>query len=188
MSKFDEFVSELKQSSKGSNYSRTDLVGMATAMFNDVDLKIPVYMKKGDTYTVVEHAPGKAVRDKLIAPMVRGLGVDTAEIARLDQMQTSRAGGEALVDFALLLIKKYIAANGLSRKLVLPMTSPTETVQSISCCKQPEEARKTTMITRNEDGTYSTAPTGKMVTTAEHEKVKVGNRVPAWLKKTTDAK
>lgn len=188
MSKYTDFVTDLKNQSKGGNYSKNDLVNLATAMFNDPECEIPVYVKRGDTYEERTHKPSQAIRNNLIAPILKNFGVDRAEMARLNEVQTSRAGGEALTDFALLLIKQYISNSGLGRKLTLPMTSPNETVQSISCVKAEEEKRATTMIARNEDGTYSTTPTGKVVTTQAHEKVKVGNRVPVWLKQTTDAK
>lgn len=188
MSKYNDFVKTLKESNKGTNYSKNDLVGLATEMFNDNEAEIPVYVKRGDSFEKKVYKPGAAVRTNLIAPILKTFGVDRAEMAKLAEAQTSRAGGEALADFSLLLIKQYISENGLGRKLTLPMTSPDEAVQSISCVKAAEEKRATTMIVRNEDGTYSTAPTGKVVTTKAHEKVKVGNRVPVWLKQTTDAK
>lgn len=188
MSKFTDFVAQQKAASKGTNYSKNELVGLATAMFNDPDCEIPVYVKRGDSVEERKQKPSQAIRNNLIAPILRGFGVDRAEMAKLNDVQTSRAGGESLVDFSLLLLKEYISKNGMGRKLTLPMTSPAETVQSICCISAEEEKRATTMIARNEDGTYSTAPTGKIVTTKAHEKVKVGNRVPAWLKQTTDAK
>jgi len=188
MSKFNDFLETMQKTSKGNNYSKSDLTSLATEMFNDNDAEIPVFTKRGDSFDKKIHKPGAALRTNLIAPILKSFGVDRAEMAKLAEVQTSRAGGEALADFGLLMMKYYISANGLGRKLTLPMTSPDEAVQSISCIKADEEKRATTMIVRNEDGTYSTAPTGKVVTTKAHEKVKVGNRVPAWLKQTIDAK
>ena len=187
MSKYQDFLKEARMSGKGNGFSKNEMVALATAMFNDPDVEIPIYAKKGEGYEAKPMTPSKDLREKFVAPIVKSFGVDRAEMAKLEDIQTSRAGGEALTDFALLLIKQYISANGLGRKLTLPMTSPAETVQSIGTVQAPEEKRATTMIARNDDGSYSTTPTGKVVTTKGHEKLKVGNRVPVWLKATTDA-
>lgn len=188
MSKYQEFLAECKKTSKGNNYSKNELVGLATAMFNDTDCTIPVYVKKGETFEERAMHPSRALRDNLIAPIVKSFGVDRAEMARLSEVQTSRAGGESLADFSLLLLKQYVSKNGLGRKLTLPMTSPKEAVQTISTVMVDKEERATTRINRNDDGTYSISPTGKVVTTEAHEKIKIGNRVPVWMKKTTDKK
>ena len=185
---YSDFISHCKSTSKGTNFSKNEMVNQATAMINDVDLGITTYIKKGDKYDTKVVYPGKSIRDTVIAPILKSFGVDRAEMGKLDTMAISRAGGEALTDFALLLVKEYISTKGLGRKLTLPMTSPEETVQSICTVKSPKEERATTMIAKAEDGTYYTTPTGKVVTTAEHEKVKVLNRVPSWLKDTKTAK
>lgn len=189
MSNFHEMVQELKAGSKGTNFSRTDLNGLAMAMFNDCDTPIPVYVKKGETFEKRDMYPGRALRTQFIAPILKAYGVDRAEMSSLSQVQTTRAGGEALADFSLMLVKQYISDNGLGRKLTLPMCSPNETVQSISTVKAEEEKRKTTMIVREGEGpneVYHTTPTGKIVTTKAHEKIKVSNRVPNWLKDTVE--
>lgn len=172
---------------RGGNYSKSEMNNLAMTMMNDPAADIKVYLKKGDTYEVRTYNPGKSVRANLIAPILRTFGVDRAEMGKLDEIQVSRAGGESLADFALLLIKSYISTKGLGRKLTLPMLSTDETVQSLECTTVKEEQRATTRIVRQEDGTYVTTPTGKLVTTTSHEKLKTGNRVPAWLKKTQDA-
>jgi hypothetical protein len=188
MSNYSEFIKQAQAASGGKNYSKSDLVDLATAMLNDPQCSISTFVKKGDTYEEKVFHPSQAVRNNVIGPVLKAYGVDKAEMARMDSFQFPRAAGEAQADFALLMIKQYISANGMGRKLTLPMTSPNETVQSISCESAEEEKRATTMIVRNDDGTYSTTPTGKVVTTKAHEKVKVGNRVPVWLKETVDAK
>lgn len=186
---YKAFLEEAKKASKSKNYSKGDMVSLATAMFNDKDCTIDVFIKKGDEYETKVMNPGKSIRENVIAPVLKAFGVDRAEMSKLDDVQISKAGGEALTDFSLLLVKQYISTNGLARKLTLPMTAPDEAVQSISVVRIPEEKRETTMIVRNpESGTYSIAPTGKEVTTAAHENLKVGNRVPAWQKKIRDLK
>lgn len=190
MSKFQDLIQAAKSKGqeKSDNYSRGSMVELATVMANDIDCEIPVYIKKGDTYEKRPMYPARSLRNDVLAPVLKSFGVDRAELARLNDVQISRAGGEALADFSMLLLKTYISKNGLNRKITLPMTSPTETVQSISMESAKEERRATTMIMRNGDDTYTTTPTGKIVTTKAHEKLKVANRVPIWLKSTEDAK
>jgi hypothetical protein len=188
MSKFTDFVAEARASSKGTNFSKSELVSLAATMLNDDEDAITTYVKKGDTVEEKVVNPGRSLRNGVIAPVLKDFGVDKAELTKLDGVQISRGGAEAVADVALLLVKEYISTKGLGRKLTLPMLSPNETVQSISCLKAEEEKRATTMIARGEDGSYSTTPTGKVVTTKAHEKLKVVNKVPAWLKETTDAK
>lgn len=171
----------------GNNYSKSELNTLATVMMNDPTADITVHFKKGDTFETRVYNPGKSIRANLIAPILRNFGVDRAEMGKLDDMQISRAGGEALADFSLLLVKSYISKKGLGRKLTLPMLSTDETVQTLECDTTKEEKRATTRIVRQEDGTYVTTPTGKLVTTRSHEKLKTTNRVPAWLKTTQDA-
>lgn len=184
---YADFVAELKAQSKGTNYSKSDLNSLAMAMFNDAEASIPVFVKKGDGYEERKLNPGMSLRNQLIAPILKTYGVDRAEMSSLPQVQTTRAGGEALADFSLALIKQYISKTGLGRKLTLPMCSPNETVQSISCIDKEAEESATTKIVRVEDGSYQTTPTGNIVLTQAHEKLKVANRVPKWLKKTTPA-
>lgn len=188
MGKYEEFLKEAKATSKGTNYSKGGMVGLATAMFNDTECSIKTYVKKGESYEEKPMYPSKEIRENLIAPILKNFGVDKAEMSRLNDVQTSRAGGEALTDFALLLVKEYVSQEGLGRKLTLPMTSATESVQTLSTYSAEKDAKETTMIVRGEDGTYSTTPTGKTVTTEAHERLKVGNRVPAWLKSVDETK
>lgn len=191
MSKFSDLIAAAqaeRKDGRGENYSRTSMVELATVMANDIDCEIPVYTKKGDAPEKKSIFPARALRNDVIAPVLKGFGVDRAELGRLNEVQISRAGGETLTDYSLLLLKTYISKNGLGRKLTLPMTSPAETVQSLSVESSGEESHATTKIVRNEDGTYSTTPTGKIVTTKAHDKLKVTNRVPSWLKSSEDAK
>lgn len=181
MSKFDNLVSDLKKQG-GTTFSRSVYGQLAMGMFNDVELEIPIYVKKGDLYEVRSYNPGRSLRTNFIAPILKQYGVDKAELASLDNVQIGKAGGEALADFSLMLVKKYISTNGLGRKLQLPMTGPAESVQTFSTFVVPEEKRDPTMILQNQDGSYSSVPTGKTVTTASHEKGKATNRTPAWLK------
>lgn len=181
---YNELVSELKKSSRGNGYSKSDLNTLATYLANDVTASIPVYIKKGNTFVVREMNPARALRTHVLAPALKEFGVDRAELENLDNIKISRAGGEALADYCLLLVKEYISiTRGLGRKLTLPMTSPTETVQSISEVSVPEETRETNAIVRTGD-VYTPVPTGNTTTTAKHEKLRVANRVPEWLKKT----
>lgn len=183
MSKYSEFVEAFK-ASNSKVFSKNDLASLATVMFNDTENEYKVVIKKGDGFMEKTVNPARDLRTSLIQPILKSYGVDRAELDRVMSMETTRAGGEALADFALMLVKNYISKNnGLGRKLTLPMTDSRETVQSIVIEDVPEETRETTMIVKDGD-VYKTVPTGNQVTTKAHTKMKVGNRVPAWLKET----
>lgn len=169
-------------------FSKSDMNDMAMVMLNDPDCEIKNYIKKGESYNVEVKVPFRMLRDSVYAPVLKDFGVDKAEMSKLDNYKISRAAASTLVDLSLTFVKSYISSRGLGRKLTLPMTSPDEAAQSISFVRVPEETRETTMIVRAEDGSYKTTPTGKKVTTAAHENLKVANRVPAWSKKTEDLK
>lgn len=186
MSKYTDFIEAFKASNGGNGakvYSKNDLASLATVMFNDPETSFQVVVKKGDTFQHKEINPAKDLRTALIQPILKQYGVDRAEMDKVMSVETTRSGGEALADFSLMLIKNYISKNGMGRKLTLPMTSTDETVQSIVVDEVPEEVRTTTMIVKDGDA-YKTVPTGNQVTTKAHTKLKVGNRVPAWLKDT----
>lgn len=170
---------------RGGNYSKASLVDLAMHMMNDSDAVIPVYTKKGDVAVVQEVHPGRAVRESVIVPFLKAFGVDKAELPRVDSIAVSRAGAEAMAQFSLHLVKEYISERrGLGRKLVLPMTSPDETVQSIYTAHVDEVTKATTKIVKDETGAYQTMPTGNETTTAAHDKLIVKNRIPSWLKTT----
>lgn len=183
---YSDFIASVADS-RGGNYSKSSLVELAMSIYNDKPT-FNIYTKKGDTYTTTPVCPGAAVRQALIAPILKSFGVDKAEMDKLDDLPTSKAGAEALTDFSLLLVKEYVSQNGMGRRLTLPSTSADETIQSIGTVKVDEVSRDTNMIVKA-DGSdeYTTKPTGKKVTTASHYKLVGRNRVPSWLKKTTDA-
>lgn len=187
MSKYQEFIEACKKEDDSSTYSKTKFVGLVTAMANDPDCAIDTYTRKGDKPEKKTVYPSRDLRNDMIAPIVKSFGVDKAEMARLEEVQVSRAGGEALANFALLAVKEYISKNGLGRKLTLPMTSETETTQTLGVEESAKETKATTMIVKDGD-VYKTTPTGKIVTTEAHDKLKVTNKVPVWLKTTTEAK
>lgn len=192
MSTYEELLKSVRGDKKyletAQGYSMSAMVDMAATMVNDPECKVPNYFKKGDTYNVEVKVPFRMIRDSVYAPVLKDFGVDKAEMGKLDSYKVSRSSASALVDLGLQFIKNYVSSYGLGRKLTLPMISPDEAVQSISFVRVPEETRETTMIVRTEDGSYKTTPTGKKVTTAAHENLKVANRVPAWSKKTEDIK
>lgn len=186
MSGYTDFINSVADS-RGGNYSKSSLVDLSMAIYNDKPV-FNIYTKKGDTYTTTPVCPGAAVRQNLIAPILKSFGVDKAELDKLEDMPTNRAGAEALADFGTLLIKEYVSQNGMGRRLTLPSTAPDETIQSIGTVKVEESTRDTNMIVRVAEGSddYTTKPTGKQVTTAPHYKLVGRNRVPSWLKKTTE--
>lgn len=186
MNGYTDFIKSVADS-RGGNYSKASLVDLSMAIYNEKP-SFPIYTKRGETYTVTEVCPGDAIRQQLIAPILKQFGVDKAELDKLNDMPTNRAGAEALADYSLLLIKEYISQNGMGRRLTLPSTAPDETIQSIGTVKVEETTRATNMIVKDGDSdNYVTKATGKNVTTQDHYKLVGRNRVPAWLKKTTDA-
>ena len=183
---YKEFINNMA-SQRGGNYSKSSFVDLATAMFNEPDCAVSVYVKRGDSYAVREYAPGKDLRNNFVAPILRSFGVDKAELPKLDTIQISRAAGESLANYCLLLTKEYISLKGLGRRLTLPMTSLDDTAATIGMQEVPEETRNTTKIVKNDAGDgYNVEPTGKVVTTKKHDKLVGKNKTQPWQKISRD--
>lgn len=181
-----ESLAAARASKSTTNYSRSELDTLAGAMLNDTETDIPVYIKKGDQFEVSAVRPGKRVRDCVIAPVLKGFGIDKSEMSKLDDFPIPRSGGEAMAEFSLMLVKEYLTKVG--RKLTLPMTSDKEASMTIYTDEEKEKSIDANIIRRGEDGVYTVEPSNKTVVTAAHTKLCATNKSPAWIKKTIEKK
>lgn len=173
------------EAQRGGNYSKSSLVDLASEMLNAKDCVIPVYSKKGDSYTVTEMTPGLDVRNFVVIPALKSFGVDKAELPKLADFQFPRSSAEAMANFGVLMVKEYISLKGMGRKLTLPMTSLEDTAATIGMVEVPEKTENTNKIVK--DGAdYVVQPTGKAVTTKKHDKLIGKNKCQPWHKITRD--
>lgn len=181
-----ESLAKARKDKRTTNYSRSELDSLAVAMLNDTVTDIPIYVKKGEQFETMNVRPGKKVRDCVIAPVAKSLGIDKSELAKIDDIAIPRSGGEAMSEFSLVLVKDYLTKVG--RKLTLPMTSDKEATMSIYVTEEKEKSTDTNTIKRADDGSFSVHPTGNTVVTAAHTKICASNKSPAWIKKTVKTK
>jgi hypothetical protein len=175
-------ISEKVKQNGISSFSRTDLVSMAHSMVNcpEHEVEIIVKGKDGAAPEKVTTTPVKRYRNSL-RPVLSAFGIDKNEQDRILDVPLTREHAEALTDVALNLTKDFI---GTGRKLLLPMTSTTESQMAISEVNVPSKTSEPRKIVKENDGSYSSVPTGKKVTTAAHSAVKASNKIPYWLKKS----
>lgn len=162
-----------------SSFSRTDLVSMAHSMVNcpEHEVEVIVKNKDGAAPDVIKTTPTRRYRDSL-KPVLKGFGIDKAELDRIQDVQFPKEHAEALTDMAMNLVKDYISTG---RKLKFPINSMTESGMEISTVDVKKKVTEPRKIVKNGDK-YDSVPTGKTVTTAEHTSIKASNKIPYWLK------
>lgn len=177
MSKYTDLLQEMtkKVNDAGSSrHSKADYVEVTRTLLNSPEHEVPVYVNDGDP---VITKPAQRYRNSL-KPMLEKFGVDKAETDKLDTYEFSKEHADALNDVALQSIKDYTATG---RKLVLPVTSPTEAQFELSQVDVDKKVTDTKKPVQGEDGTYTLVPTGERKTTEAHKELRASNKVPGWL-------
>ena len=178
MSKYDDLLQEMSkkvQEAGSSRHSKSDYIEVTRTLLNTPDHEVKVYVDDVDNPVVTK--PVQRYRDSLKS-VVEKFGVDKAETEKLDTMEFSKEHADALNDVALQAIKDY---TGTGRKLVLPVTSPTESQMEIMQVDVEEKVLDTKKPVQGEDGSYSLVPTGERKTTAAHKEMRGSNKIPGWL-------
>lgn len=181
--KYDELkdqIAEAVKKSGGTRYSKADHTAMTQALINSPEQEVEVYMK--DVETPISTKPVARYRDSL-KPMLKQFGVDDAELDKVQTMQFTKEHAEALNDVSAIVTKDYI---NTGRKLVMPITSATESQMEISQTTKPQKTEETRKPVKKDDGTYESVPTGKKKTTFEHTEIKASNKIPSWLQEESD--
>lgn len=181
--KYDQLVAEISERVKkngGSSFSKGDLTSMAHTLLNTPEQEVDVYLRSKDSNepTVITTTPVRRYRESL-KPMLKAFGIDKDEAERVMEIPFTKEHAEAMTELSVDLIKDY---TGTGRKLNFPITSRDEAQMSIAQTTVKERTSDTRKIVRGDDGTYSSVPTGKTVTTMEHCSMKAGNKIPGWLK------
>lgn len=160
--------------------SKGDFNAMATTLINTPEAKHEVLVPKqgGNAPEVISTTPVKEYRDALKG-VVKQFGVDTAELGKLDDLQFSKAHGEAIGNLAGILIHDTLQTG---RKYQLPQTSIEESVMELSMEDVAEKVEATKKIEQQADGSYLSVPTGKTIKTKKHKALKAKNKVPYWMK------
>lgn len=169
-------IAEKVKAAGGVRHSKSDLTDMTYTLLNTPDHEVKTYIK-GDVASPVSSKPVERYRDSL-KPVLKQFGVDAAEMDKIQDVKFSKEHAEALNDVAQTVIKDY---TGVGRKLILPINDTDESQMEIYQDTRKESVIDTTKIVKNDDGSYSTVPTGKRKTTKEHKEMKVSNKVPGWL-------
>lgn len=190
---FDEILNKVKASAKKDKKppvmtSKSDLTMLATALINSPDHVVISYDKKvkeaDGSPLAIESRPAQRYRDSL-KPVLRAMGIDKAEVSKIDDIPFSKEHGAALVDVAGLAIKDYMAAG---RRYNFPITGTDESQMSLSMVEVDERVTMPNKFVTDENGVTVTVPTGKSMKTKKHKAIKAGNRNPEWLKDYTDLK
>lgn len=168
--------------------SASDLTAMCQGLLNSPEHQIPTYAKKnvdakGQPIPVMKQ-PGKRYRDSL-KPTLRQMGIDKAEVDKIDTIPMSKEQAAAIVDVATHVIKDYV---DLGRRFVFPVTSTDEAQMSLRVESVDEKVVKPNRFVKDADGRSIPQPTGKTVTTKAHNIMKAKNSVPFWLKSSEDTK
>lgn len=162
--------------------SKSDLTMLATALINSPEHVITTYdraVKEADgTPLTLDVRPGQRYRDAL-KPVLRSMGIDKADISKIDEIPFTKEHGAAILDVATHAIKDYATAG---RRFSFPITHPDESQMSLTVVTVPERTTQPNKFQTNEDGTTVIVPTGETMTTKEHKALKAVNRNPAWLK------
>ena len=196
MSKYSEMCSAIEQKIKtgarpGSKpacvTSSSDLTAMMQAMLNSPDHEVSVYAKKNmkpdGTPTPVMKNPSQRLRDSL-KPTLRHMGLDKADVLKMDTVEFSKEQAAAMMDAATFVIKDYLDAG---RRFVFPITRTDETQMSLRMDHVDEKVTKPNRFVVGNDGKSVPQPTGKVVTTKAHTVMKARNSVPFWLRETVDS-
>ena len=176
-----EIQAALKNTSTKS-HSKGDLVELTQALLNSPEEELSVYVKDENTeagYAEVKCNPSKDFRNQMKRMVVDTFGIDKADAAKLDAAEFSKGMAEAIDTVALHTIKAYMEDG---RKLVFPVTSPSDARMGVSIDKKPERKSESIKFIDKEDGTVEKVSTGKYVVTKEHYAVNSHNKVPDWLK------
>lgn len=173
--KLKDEVTATVEKSGGHRHSRSDYNSLTRALLNSPDQEIPVYVK--DETNPVITKPVEAYRESL-KPVLKQFGVDEAEMGKIQEVQFDKNHAEAFNDLAAVAMKGYLDTG---RRLVLPVTSPTEAQLDLVKIEREKKSDETKKIVKNDDGSYDQVPTGKRKTTEAHSEIKASNKMPGWL-------
>jgi hypothetical protein len=181
--KYTELCEEISAKVKKNgttSFSKSDLVSMTHTLLNTPDTEIDVYVKNKDGAApeVVSTTPVKRYRESL-KPVLKQFGIDKNELDRIGDVTFPKEHSDALLDVSLNIVKDYIKTG---RKLKLPLTAKDESSMELSMVDIAEKVSATNKIVKDEEGKYSSVPTGKTVKTLAHKSVKATNKIPYWLK------
>lgn len=178
MNRYEQLKQEMRekvQKAGGSRYSKSDRTSLTQTLLNTPDHEVQVYMK--DCPDPVSTKPVAHYRESL-KPVLKQFGVDAAELDKIQTVEFSKDHAEAFNELAEVAMKDYVATG---RKVILPITSPTESQMEISQVERPEKTEDTRKLVESSPGVYESVPTGERKTTKAHTEMKVSNKIPGWL-------
>lgn len=180
MSKTNELIKQIKENAKKSaGNSRKDLMNIAKSMFNDSEYHAKYYSADSEGKPEEkEQDTVSAFRDATADNVANALNLDKDDRDRVRNMNIGNKMAEAVMDVAMNVQAEYLSTG---RKMNIPTVDKNATKVGIQMVSVPEKVKDTTKIV---DG--KVVPTGKRVTTFEHNQIKVKNTVYPWQKKSED--
>ena len=163
------------KSTGGTRFSKSDMTQMTQSMLNSKDYEVKNYIK--DVKDPVVTKPVEKYRESL-KPVLKQFGVDNAELDKVQSVVFGKDHAEALNDLSMQIVKDYTSTG---RKLILPINEANEAQMEIYQDIIPETEIETKKIVEVSEGKFEQVPTGKKKKTKEHVRMKVSNKVPAWL-------
>lgn len=180
MSKTNELLKQIKENAKkSSGNSRKDLNSIAKTMLNDNEYRATYYYSDPEGKPVtkeVDHV--KTFRDATADSVANCLNLDKDDRDKVASMPISNKMAESMMDVSMDIEMEYL---GTGRKLSLPTIDKNTARTGIQMKTIDEKVKDTSKIV---DGKM--VPTGKRVTTFEHNQLKVKSAVYPWQKKSED--
>ena len=180
MSKTNELLKQIKENAKkSSGNSRKDLNAIAKTMLNYEEYEATYYSADSEGNPVEKkQSHVKAFRDATADNVASCLNLDKDDRDRVAKMPISSKMAESMMDVAIDTEMEYL---GTGRKLSLPTMDKNAARAGIQMKTIEEKVKETSKIV---DGKM--VPTGKRVTTFEHDQLKVKSTVFPWQKKSED--
>lgn len=185
----EAMIAEVRKTSKdtgSTGNSRGILCDIATGILNCPDYEMPNFKvgKDGSAEKFMTQ-PAKEFRTQTANVVSKTLGLDKADTQRLeDEMEFTPKFAGAMVDVTDAITGEYLSTG---RAKLMPTMAEDQARMMISIVTAPEKTSETSKIVKNEaKGIYESVPTGKIVTTKEHQVLKVKNGTRPWQKITKD--
>lgn len=176
-----KFISEAKEASKQSRASSKKVENdLAYNELNDTDFEFVEFKTKNSELVEVKTKPIEDLR-RGIATSLKSAGViDAAEVDKIvDSVELNKATAEAFVNATRMHVRNSLDTGRFYT------IEPGNKKSSRAVLGTKEVERKdlaTTKPVKNDDGTYSSVPTGDTVRTDAHTEVGVRNKIGSHLK------
>ena len=159
MSKYQDTIKEVKETSQSTGYSKPVDVKLAKALLEDRDFEKRRYVKSGDSFEKKVSKPVDEFWSAVEKSAVKNLGVDAADAANISR-NVSKDMAAAFSDLANSHVMGYLATG---KNYVFDPVDDKSTKAVLSLREMPEKTVETVKNEKQEDGSYKRVPTGNTV-------------------------